>query len=294
MNLPWTELEQTTLKQNIHLSVKEIRNLLPNRTLSSIENRKNYLNLKSGIYKKYTLDVSFFETYNLASAYWAGFLAADGTIRDKQKQICLVLQNRDKVHVEKFATDIQFNGPVYTRNLKRKFKPNEPEKTYMSSGLSLCGASKLIDDLWKNYNVGPRKSLILKPPTQITNVDIKHAFLIGYIDGDGTIGLSKDQKLELDVIGTKEIVTWAKDLIDVIVPVITNFDGQVNKEKKNSKIFRYKVTGFRALKILRFLNSIDVPRLARKWDKISLAREPIYKNDYLDTDIVVKRKPRNI
>lgn len=281
MKINWTIEEDSILKLNSNLSVKNLQKLFPNRTISAIENRKSVLKLKNNIKRKYTLNFNFFENYNLISAYWAGFIAADGTIRNKNrlKQISLFLGEKDKNHVIQFAKDLGYNGPIV---LRKKTLPHNLEKIFTSFGVQLCGATKLIDNLWTNYNIGPKKSLTLKPPIQIVNNDIKFAFLIGYIDGDGTISLDKKNRISLDIIGTKELVTWAKDICDYISPCADlKYNPKVRKEKKNSKIFIYGISGLRALKILNVLNKVNVPKLQRKWNKLENA---ITKNNKIKID----------
>lgn len=294
MSQTWTEKEEQIVKDNIFLSFVELQKLLPNRTLSSIRNRIFHLNLKRGCHALYTSNKFFFEKYTLNSAYWAGFIAADGWIRDKVCHIGITLKDTESYHLEKFAKDIEFTGTVKFRQILTKFKTNKTAKIYKKSTLTICGAKNLIKDLRINYNIVAKKSLVLKPPIQISNNDIKLAFLIGYIDGDGTISLSKNNRLELSIIGTNEIVSWAKDILDNLIAPTKNHNSQVNKEKKNSKIFRFKVTGYRALSILEILNNFDVSKLERKWKKISLAQKPIYKNEYIANSVGSKRKSRRV
>ncbi len=288
----WSLKEIEILKNNIEAnSVTKLMEFLPERTYHGIAEMKRKLQLKVGPRKLYQINKTFFKEYSLLSSYWAGFLAADGCIKEKEHQISLRLAATDREHVILFAKTMGHNGDLKTNTEKRKLLPHLAEKEYSNVNVNICG-KELVNDLWLNYNIGAKKSLTLEPPIQITNFDVKLPFIIGYIDGDGTISLSQSNRISLAVIGTEKMILWIKDIIDILVPPIGHFNPQVNIEKQNSKIFRYKVTGNRALKILRILNDISVPKLKRKWDKVGFAIEPIYRNDYLSNSLSVKRAGR--
>jgi hypothetical protein len=113
-----------------------------------------------------------FSTYNENSAYWGGFLAADGCVTDSSI-IKLYLNYDDTTHVEKFR---EFLGSSHTIT-------SNTDKYYRSE-MSFKDA-QIVKDLQYFYNIVPRKSLIYTLPN-IPTPYLRH-YLRGYFDGDGCI-----------------------------------------------------------------------------------------------------------
>ena len=122
-------------------------------------------------------------------------------------------------------------------------------------------SDNICSDLKTNFNIIPRKSLILTPPN-IHNKNEIDSFIIGYIDGDGSVGLykSKRQKsLTISMLGTKEMLEW-----------IQNRFSEILKEKlnciySNKNIYVLTISDKRARNIFLHYYSINVNKLTRKW-----------------------------
>lgn len=123
--------------------------------------------------------------------------------------------------------------------------------------------------------------MTLCPPTNLTK-EQNLAFICGLIDGDGTIILSKQNRLELSIIGTGEIINWIKNIFDYLVlnktKLLAKARQRLDRDSENHWV--YKVTGFRAYSILSELMKLQVPRLDRKWNNVKLSCKPIYKCRY--------------
>jgi hypothetical protein len=126
----------------------------------------------------------------------------------------------------------------------------------------------MISDLKNNFNITPQKSLTLQPP----NLDYKHAlcFIIGIIDGDGSIFLQKQKKdknnsIVLSIINTRFILEWVKDIFGDVGTI------SYNMKNYHENTAKYRVTRKQAESLIWNMLSIseltDV-RLKRKWDKI--------------------------
>ncbi len=123
------------------------------------------------------------------SAYWAGFIAADGCIVDytnRQHTVKIGLSNIDTSHLEKLNIGI-------------------PVRLYRNECWVEIPSNKIVKDLLK-YNITPRKSLTLLFPTNIRNKYIHH-FIRGYIDGDGCMSKHSNpkakNKLRIRILGTE-------------------------------------------------------------------------------------------
>lgn len=145
----------------------------------------------------YLLDDGVFDNITESSAYWTGFLMADGCVfknssTKKDSKIALYLQERDIKHIEKFRNFLKTNIPINlkirsTKNSGLLVKSNGP-----AYGVNLTSnklSEKLID-----FGVVPRKSLTAKvSPVLAGNKD----FWRGMIDGDGTVSYYGSTKTDL-------------------------------------------------------------------------------------------------
>ena len=65
--------------------------------------------------RKYKFNEEFFDVLNEKSAYWLGFLYADGYVRmkdGKSGELKLKLKDTDKHHIEKFLFDLKCEKPI--------------------------------------------------------------------------------------------------------------------------------------------------------------------------------------
>lgn len=232
------------------IPVKEIRRLhLPEFTEAAIRccaKRISVTNESNRI--KYSHDENFFSTRTPISDYWAGFIAADGCVYSGESTIGIHLCIDDREHLVRFANDTEFTGVVDDR-------PKEN-----SSRVRIHSAKKWIRDLRSNYNITERKSLNLTFPC----LDNPFPFILGYIDGDGYIGIDNGY-LCFSMVGTCAFLSSVKDVFDAQFPGTKRL---AIVGKADANLFRYGIKGVRALKILSYLLSLPVPKLGRKWSKV--------------------------
>jgi len=118
----WTITEDLVLEQWYgKITAKEIvqRGLLLNRDSASLQQRAKRLGLRSGLkhtlYKSINLD--FFKNHTLESAYWAGFLCADGSlVQDPNKpntyRLYLAISIKDEEHLKTFQKAMGHDGKL--------------------------------------------------------------------------------------------------------------------------------------------------------------------------------------
>jgi hypothetical protein len=154
-------------------------------------------------------DVSVFETYTPESCYWAGFLAADGCV--KQYGLSMELGMVDRGHLEKFRAFLKSNADIRKRRKKSFNKISE------FAAISIY-CKYLADVLIDRFNIVPAKSLILEPP-DLSN-DMRRHFIRGLVDGDGSIGWHKyNRSLRISFgCGSEHVVEWVKAGIENGVP----------------------------------------------------------------------------
>lgn len=144
-------------------------------------------------------------------AYWLGFLYADGYVAAKSNAIGLHLSLKDLKHMEKFKTFVGWDGDIKIQKdhqFGTKDCHNKSGEVLYNCGITV-NCEKMKKDLI-NLGCVPNKSLILTFPTdEQVPEKFKLAFIRGYFDGDGTLGLYKhsvkNPKLEesLMFVGTK-------------------------------------------------------------------------------------------
>lgn len=247
------------------ISEKKLRALyFTDRPPKSLGHRAKILGIHSSReqvsknHRKYSINDNYFTKYTLNSCYWAGFLAADGCLRDSNEMV-LQLNNQDVKQLELFKNHISSTHPI-------KSCPNNMSKLVWASG-------NMKKDLINNFNVTPHKTFTLKPPP-IKDWNFKLAFLIGLIDGDGCITKTivkpkiwTYEKLTFSIFATHDILVWMTDIFKKIQKNINIKSDHLYRHTKTHAAFQ--ASSYEMFQILKKLNNINVPKMQRKWDKVS-------------------------
>lgn len=206
--------------------------------------------------KKVSFLKDFFTVPNKVNSYWAGFLAADGYVSKSKNCVEVHISTTDLEHLKKFTECAEFDGKISIQTSK--------------DGKESCKArfysTQWCEDLNNNFNVTPQKTFTFKFPENLSD-ELQKCFLIGYIDGDGSIYNQKGSNyLTLSVIGTENIARNTKRIINEIMGDVKQFN---NKIEKDRSIYRYRVSGKIVQNVLLpKLKKIEVPKLERKWNKV--------------------------
>ncbi len=127
------------------------------------------------------VDETFFrEISSHESAYWLGFLLADGHIpiqRTGGKTLRLELQSRDREHIESFLRDLRCDAVIRHTVRQLKGSENHSDWTIICSG-------KLVDSLlakgWQEFKKQGDLRIVEDVPTHL-----KPSLMRGLFDGDG-------------------------------------------------------------------------------------------------------------
>src|SRR3990167_6033115 len=159
IGVKFSECEDDIIRQNYgKLAYKEIKTILDlkgfEKTYGQIQFRTKKLGLTtkgkgsncnfSYIQgkRKVFFDENFFEIPNLINSYWAGFIAADGSINTDRFALSIQISDKDYEHLNKFCCGIKFSGKI-SRYVRK-------------NGIAMCNANfrsrKLISDLEKWFN----------------------------------------------------------------------------------------------------------------------------------------------
>jgi hypothetical protein len=242
-------------------TIVELLELFPNRSESSIINRGYLLGLKCDYNlrkteRKYKYNVShnFFSKHNINSCYWGGFISADGWVMTANtSSLGIKLSIKDYDHLIKFKNEIKTDSPIF---IKEGMSFGKKNKTCMISIYS----KQIITDLRENFNIVPNKTLVNKPPKIDDNLN-KLSFIIGLMDGDGTVYKDKNGYMRITFLGSYEILEWVKK-------TLVEFLGEIkSKINKKNKIYSFSISNNLSLKLINIVKKNNMVYLNRKIDK---------------------------
>lgn len=235
------------------------------QTLSNILKRSGYevVNRQNATkFNQHVFDVIDTEE----KAYWLGFIFADGYVSSTNYTFELSLSIKDKKHLEKFNSFMEYNG----NNVKiNNSKCNE--KTYKRCRWSIT--NKHLWNTLNKYGCIPKKSLKITFPDKTIFSDeslIRH-FIRGYFDGDGCISRNistsnknKIASLVITILGTEEFLMSILDYSKISNFYIRN----ISKENKITKEVRIHTKDH--LNFLNYLYKDSFIYLDRKYKKYVL------------------------
>lgn len=199
---------------------------------------------------KYSLNEESFAKPTKESAYWAGLLSSDGTIKKHLKHdFLLEFPNNDRELVEGFKKFLGTEKPISA--IKR-----EGKKTKYSITVS---SPYLIEDL-KLWNLEPKKSRVNKIPDCLKgNDELMSYWLVGLIDGDGSIYKTYNGKnVSITILASKEIIDYVGDWLKI--------PSSVSQEKDIDNLYNRKFSGKYSVALYnRIYRGIGLPR---KWNRV--------------------------
>lgn len=205
---------------------------------------------------RYNFNRSYFNKPNLENCYWAGFIAADGCICERDDALIIALNDKDRSHLEKFQKCIGSDHKILFSIARGSYTNNTK-----CARLSMCGIREAGRDLFDVFNIGPRKTHSLKPP-KLNNIKHKLAFVAGFIDGDGSVFIAKHKGLQISVGGNKDVISWIKELVDLVVPPIKERNIRLVNDHG---FYEFKITAQRAKDLYKMIKKLKLPLLERKW-----------------------------
>lgn len=264
----WTENEKNVLKTHIgQRAYKDMAQLLPGRTSGAIAQHSMWEGLEHNfVWTIHDFDHHFWSIPTPLNSYVAGFIAADGHLCKNVHgfQIALAAKDMDVLH--RFKSYFKYTGDI------RPFTKLTEDGRILSYGwLAIYGCKQWYVDLERNFGVVSQKTYRIRPPNLDSDY-LRLCFLMGYMDGDGSITVKKSGSHTFTVCSCSlAIIEFIKEMISKYFPLsLYQKHTRVRKEVRvtkrgNCHILTY--VGIRAMSIVEALRGIDVPRLARKWDR---------------------------
>jgi hypothetical protein len=198
---------------------------------------------KRGV-KRLPLNHAAFSEITPDSAYWAGFLMADGSV--SARVVCLFLGEKDRHHLEEFK-----------RFLAAEHKITTTTRKGVTCSAFSAASTQIIADL-ATYGVVPRKSLTARCARLETDRD----FWRGVVDGDGWLGYKvtrgRWRYAAITLCGSVCLMTQFAYFIS------QHNEGRFPKVTRRGSIFAVHVSGQLAIKIARLLYEGAATALPRK------------------------------
>lgn len=177
---------------------------------------------------------------NETKAYLLGWIAADGSIRNKT--LFIELHDRDRSILELFVNEISPNSTITKR------------KNRNSSYLTISSIN-LINDICRNLNVSPgNKQNLVRIPQNLSS-KLTSCFIRGFLEGDGWISIVKEKYI------TCGIATICPILRSNFVSVSKTLNIKCYENEKGVAWY-----GKNSLKFLDIIYNNATVKLNRKYD----------------------------
>jgi hypothetical protein len=270
----WVVEENNYLINHYHeLPTREIADYLK-RSMSSVHSQTYKLKIKKPHGSQRQCNLSILADKSLQSMYWLGFFYADGNIHKKEKYIRLDMSGMDKEHLINYANYISLDLN------KIKCVTTTLISGYIST---MCRVVARNSDIQKilndDYQIYPNKTYT--PPnwahvfTSLTDEQIT-SLLIGFIDGDGNVSLSKSGKSDNQYTRNKINIEVHSSWLENLTTMKKFLYNKVNKLHRLTlpKIrLKYGLahTSIACTEVIEYLTTFikenNLCVLKRKWDK---------------------------
>jgi intein/homing endonuclease len=202
--------------------------------------------------KIYSCDESSFSRATNESAYYAGFLMADGNISESMPLIQAEISRDDEEILESMKDFMKYDGPLnYRDRLTKKGRISR----FVAIRVSSLGVKRSLADVWGIY---PKKSRTAMVPKSVFDCEFSTQFFRGLFDGDGCVHVRKNGRLYLNFCGTPSVVDSFRDFCWQRI----RESGNLQKRTEYNHVVQFSHKA--AESVGRLLYGAPGPRLRRK------------------------------
>lgn len=264
----WTQAEDDLLRElcsNASMPYRDIAAKV-GRSRNAVAGRAFLLGLSNDYNpRKYTKDDQFFQTPNPVNSYYAGLLAADGCVNWEEHCVRWSLEMGDVEALRTFQKLTRYTGQIGYRE-KRGLGVELSKQNY----LDVYGAQQWCDDLHRNFGIVPAKTHRVAPPNT-TNDLLNACFIVGYIDGDGSLSFTDGGGKAISITScSQRILEFIKAFLD------RHFHPEHGSRYSNVLSYdnhhTFAVSGNKAIHLFDFLRALPVPKFDRKWENPEILR----------------------
>lgn len=200
--------------------------------------------------KKCLLNENAFDCLTEASAYWIGFLFADGAIIQRSvgsPEIAVILSERDVEHLKSFRCFLGSTHKI-TSIATKGYIGSKPAVRFAVRSMKLAEALS-------HFGMTPNKT----KRTKVVGLEDNRHFWRGVIDGDGWIGKSNG-KARLQLVGSLPLLEQFSSFVRTFEPTFT---GHVRPHKS---VYTVDLICGPAMRIIGLLYNDCSVALERKWN----------------------------
>ena len=203
------------------------------------------------VFKKHTVNETFFDKLNENSAYILGLIYSDGNIAWNTKKgyysLTITASEKDVAHLENIRNLLTSTKPLL-------YAPKTKSYRLIVNNKNLC--LRLMQ-----LGVTPRKSLTIKFP-EIPQGHLKH-FMRGVIDGDGNVRyVSRKRSPYFEITIASGSIDFCKGLVNAVKQSI-GVNANIRKVGKNVYTVQYSCS--RGEKLAEYIYHNATIFLARKY-----------------------------
>ena len=159
--------------------------------------------------QRYKRNSEYFENWSYNMAYILGLLATDGTNSSLTNIVKITLQEGDSHLLEEIKEELEYEGPIYhSISHSSKYEKDYPIATFQIRD------KKISEDVY-NLGIVDNKTLVLQDFSFIPT-KFQKAFILGIIDGDGSIDRIGGDRCENSVQIRVRFCSAAKTFIEGI------------------------------------------------------------------------------
>ena len=222
-------MTQREMAQSLEISVSSVRRKMKQLGLHGNSNGTRDFQIASGAFDDLTRE---------DSAYWLGFLLADGCIAKSGgtfRALRLSLQDRDEEYLTKFAEFINYRGKIY-----HSVADGHSRKIIVFNDKPLT--SRLIDCGWFDFKRGIGFDILRLIPAASF-----HHFIRGYFDGDGCIS-SQARKHRFKRRWYANIVCKYENMLELMRDLMISHGGPHSEVRKRSACYDLRWSNVNRLK----------------------------------------------
>ena len=261
-NKRWTKEEDDLLKFHWENSDMEtLLNTFPTRTYSQMMNKARLLKVTSKVERKRQGSLKFLDNLTSKSAYWWGFIMADGHLSPRG-ELYICLSGKDKDYLKVLAEHLKCK-----MTLRIKFGGFSKEN---SEFVDLRIQDKKFQEKWYSILEYTNPKTYNPPKLDIFYTkDLLIYFLIGLIDGDGSIWISNQTETNHGSIALRIEVhpNWKDRFIELFSKIEELYGIRFNIKTSNKGYVKAEIASRKDLeKLYMYIDNCDY--MTRKWDKV--------------------------
>lgn len=238
------EIEQRYLAGDSCGKIGKTYNLDESSVASILKTRGVRMRTISETRKRYYLDDTVFDALNEESAYWTGFLMADGGL-SRKNQFALCLKWGDLEHVEKFKAFLNSEAPIKKVQVGIK----SLQKRYYSAQFYFS-STKFVSVLSRYGMIEGKKRRVCS-----SEIEGNRHFWRGMIDADGSLWTSGRGRPRFSMCGYEKMMEKFLQFLKPTKPITL---------RKQGVIYIVDLNGINAVAIARLLYSDAQIYLSRK------------------------------